>query len=397
MDDSAINFDELEDCGWKTFKENLSLVSGHLSSRLLAEATSTVSNEQPFLDYSSFISYVAAYSLNTIPYEELVRLKRLGFGASWTVYKGVCPSRWHTKEVAIKRLNIEIPRTKSDAPAHAEELYQQLAEASLELRVLSNTLLRFHRNVVDILAVSWEDVHDDDAGDGENATWLPPKSIRPLLILELAYQQHPTLDEYVSFAKSSDQSISADIKASLLSDVADALSAVHTLKVIHGDIKPQNVLIFMSQDGSLVAKLSDFGGCYSSDDEAQLDSQLMAFTNALAGTEYWSAPEVALREHPAFTRETRDYYSLGLIALYILFEEAPFGNDDDGSYSHLERIAKLKNDPLDLYRLLLGKFYARWRLGGNQQALRSLASVKPFYDRQEKFHELYENEEVSRL
>lgn len=395
MEYPAIDFDELEVYEWKTYKESLRSLSGRLSSHLLAEAVGAVNEGQPFLDYNSFLSYVAACRVDTVPNTELVRLERLGFGATRTVFRGTCPSRWNDKEVAIKRLNLEIPRTMSDVLMNAEELYQQLAEASLELRVLSNSLLRFHPNIVDLLAVSWEEVQDEPSDNGDRNTSLLSMSIRPLLIVELAYQQYPTLDEYVAFARSNNETISADMKVSLLSDVADALSAVHSCGVVHGDIKPQNILIFRNQDGSITAKLSDFGGCYASEEGNQIKSQAGTTVNGLAGTEYWNAPEAASREHPSFGRETRDYYSLGLVTFYLLFEDLPFGDDADGSASNLEKIARLKHNPLEMLQLVLEKFYSHWRLGGSREALEALASVKPFYDRQEKFQELYKTKKVN--
>ena len=390
MEDPIIDFDELEQYEWKTHDESLRSLSGRLSSHLLAKAFSAVNDRQPFLDYNSFLSYVNGCGVDTIPNEELVRLERLGLGATRAVYKGTCPSRWNDKQVAIKRLNLEIPQTKSDIPANSEELYQQLAEASLELRVLSNSMLRFHPNIVDLLAISWEEIEGESHGNDGRSTSLRSVSIRPLLIVELAYQQYPTLDEYITFAKSNNEAISADVKVSILSDVADALSAVHACGVVHGDIKPQNVLLFRDQDGSLIAKLSDFGGCFASEEAKQLNT-----LNGLAGTEYWNAPEATSRENPSFGLETRDYYSLGLVTYYLLFEDLPFGDDASRSTLNLESIAKLKHNPLEMRRVVLNKFYSHWRLGGSQEALRALASVEPFYDRQEKFHALHKTNQVS--
>ena len=238
-------------------------------------------------------------------------------------------------------------------------------------------------------------IQREPSNNSKGATSLQSTSIRPLLIVELAHQQYATLDEYVAFARSNDDTISADIKVSLLSDVADALGAVHTCGVVHGDIKPQNILIFKNHDGSLIAKLSDFGGCYASVDGTQPKSQPELFVNGLAGTDYWNAPEASSREHPSFGRKTRDHYSLGLVAFYLLFEDVPFGDDSDGSALNLERIAGLKHNPREMGRLVLEKFHSHWRLGGSQEALEKLASMKPFYDRQEKFQELYKMTQVS--
>ena len=397
MDDLLIDFDETEEYEWKTFGESLSSLSGRLSSRFLREAVSEVTEKVPFLDYNSFVSFVAAHNLDIIPNEDLVRLERLGFGATRTVFRGTCPSRWGDQQVAIKRLNLEIPRTKSDLPANADELYQQLAEASLELRVLSNLMLRFHPNIVDLMAVSWEEVHGEICDDSQGTTSFSSISIRPLLIVELADQQHATLSDFMAFTKLKKDTVSMDLKVSFLSGVADALSAVHACGVVHGDIKPQNILIFTHHDGSLIAKLSDFGGCHNPEDGNQPNLQAEYIIDGLAGTEYWNAPEAISREHPDFGLVTRDHYSLGLVAFYLLFEELPFGNDTDSRASNRERIARLKDDLREMRQLVLKRFHTRWRLGGSERGVKELASVQPFYDRQEKFQELYKAAEVGEV
>ena len=44
-------------------------------------------------------------------------------------------------------------------------------------------------------------------------------------------------------------------KINLLVEIANGLADIHSVGVIHGDIKPQNILL----DANKVAKLADFG------------------------------------------------------------------------------------------------------------------------------------------
>jgi serine/threonine protein kinase len=396
MDSVEIDFDELEIQQWNNYGEEEPF--SKLSTRLLANAVSNIADQQPFLDYSSFLAYVANSNVDTVPNAELKRLERLGFGATRTVFKATCPSRWSNVEVAIKRLNLEIPRTKSAVAANTEELYQHLAEASLELRVLSNSLLRYHPNIVDLLAISWEEMPIEQAHKHTKNTLYPfQASIRPILVVELAYDLYPTLEDYYRHAISHDEKIPADKKVSLLSDVADALTAVHTCGVVHGDIKPQNILIFRRQQhGSLVAKLSDFGGCKPPKNSGYDDSasKQMRFPYSLAGTEYWNAPEASSREDPAFGLETRDYYSFGLLVFYVLFEAPPFGDDGDDRDENLERIFAIKTDHVKMRDLLRIKFQSHWRLAGSQEGLRELTSVTKFYERHETLQKLFKSRQV---
>ncbi|KAL8691643.1 MAG: hypothetical protein Q9218_003178 [Villophora microphyllina] len=385
----SIDWDELEDYEWKNYgNQSLKSSSSRLSSQVVSGAIRSVSSVEPFLDYTSFVSYVSAFRLESVPYSSLQRLERLGFGATRTVFKGRCPARWGDKDIAIKRLNLEIPRTQSTVGPNTEELRQQMAETSLELRVLSNDLLRFHQNIVDLLAVSWEELKDAPDRD--------PVSIRPLLVTELACQQYPTLDEYFSYARSRDEPIAAELKRSLLTDIASALSAVHVCGVIHGDIKPQNVLIFQKRPGeAIVAKISDFGGCQASEALARTNPQYEDFVYSLAGTEYWNAPEAASRDDPAFGRETRDYYSFGLLVFYILFEEPPFGDEKNISTENMQRIAGIKRDTTKMQQLLKAKFDSHWRLAGRtKEAMAELSSIEGFFERQEMLQTLFDTKQV---
>ncbi|KAI4274255.1 MAG: hypothetical protein L6R38_006149 [Xanthoria sp. 2 TBL-2021] len=260
-----------------------------------------------------------------------------------------------------------------------------MAETSLELRVLSNNLLRFQPNIVDLLAISWEELKDNPDDD--------PLSIRPLLVMELACQQYPTLEDYFTYAHLHDDVISMDSKISLLSDVASALSAVHVCGVIHGDIKPQNILIFRrQQEGPIIAKISDFGGCLVPEEQ---ERELGVSNYNLAGTEYWNAPEAATKDHPDFGLQTRDHYGLGLVAFYILFEEPPFGNETNTTNINRKRIADIKADPQRIEDMLRTKFDAHWRLAGRTpEAMAKLNSVAGFYERQDILRTLIDTGQV---
>ncbi|MCD2187493.1 serine/threonine-protein kinase [Actinomycetospora soli] len=88
--------------------------------------------------------------------------------------------------------------------------------------------------------------------------------------------------------------------------IADALSAVHEAGIVHGDVKPGNVLI--TDDG--VAKLTDFGVSRASWDTTATGGGLVA------GTPGYFAPEVARGGDPT---PASDVFSLGA-TLYAAVE-----------------------------------------------------------------------------
>ena len=87
--------------------------------------------------------------------------------------------------------------------------------------------------------------------------------------------------------------------------------------VVHGDVKPQNVLIF-SDDPNVEryttqgrAKLTDFGySCFGTRDS---DLVYLPFSNI------WSAPEYHDRAFELSAAKKVDIFSFGLTAVYLLF------------------------------------------------------------------------------
>lgn len=94
-------------------------------------------------------------------------------------------------------------------------------------------------------------------------------------------------------------------------DVAEGLNAAATISLIHGDVKPENILM----DANGVAKVVDFG-------LAQFKARTEGNTaKGIWGTPYYIAPE-KLRGHAADTRS--DIYSLGGTLFHALALKPPF-------------------------------------------------------------------------
>jgi serine/threonine protein kinase len=139
---------------------------------------------------------------------------------------------------------------------------------------MTNDYLRAHTNIIDLLALAWEEVPGEDDSS--------PSFARPVLLVELAVDEFDrpfTLDRYLEVHKSS---LTVEDKTHILCDIASGLAAIHALSVVHGDLKPSNILICLDKlEGQPVAKLSDFG--FSSIEPAKGTIGL--------GTFLWTAPE----------------------------------------------------------------------------------------------------------
>lgn len=97
------------------------------------------------------------------------------------------------------------------------------------------------------------------ATDGE-------ETLRPVLVVELAHPQYPTLMQYVKHLRQEldDEKARVDDCCRVDAGIADGLSILHHYGVTHADLKPENILMFPSKDDTggnntmdLVPKISD--------------------------------------------------------------------------------------------------------------------------------------------
>ena len=126
-----------------------------------------------------------------------------------------------------------------------------------------------------------------------------------------------------------DQSLSEDVVRSIAIQLVDALQYLHSNRIIHRDMKPQNILI--AANGTV--KLCDFGF-------ARAMSTATLVLTSIKGTPLYMAPEL-VQEQP-YTHSV-DLWSLGVILYELFVGQPPFYTTS--IYALVKQIVK---DPVKL-------------------------------------------------
>lgn len=90
-------------------------------------------------------------------------------------------------------------------------------------------------------------------------------------------------------------------------------------KVIHYDIKPQNILV----EHSGQVKLTDFGLCKILQND---EHSKMELTSQGVGTYWYLPPECFMDRSKAYISNKVDIWSLGVVAFQMLYGKRPFGH-----------------------------------------------------------------------
>ncbi|KAL6409859.1 hypothetical protein AUP68_06260 [Ilyonectria robusta] len=203
------------------------------------------------------------------------RMRSIGEGASYRVYQSKTYNPkdgegQHHVLCAVKMLRGTPPNTDYSAYGHkAAYQVKQLEAIVRESRILCHPPLRKHGSIIDILEFGFNTQGNEDEDDED---W---QLIQPFLVVEYAHQR--SLSDFLASCLAKD----LEIRRELAVDIAAGLEALHSCDIIHGDLKTENVLVFVHETRKFCAKLSDFS-----------HSVLGGTAEAYVGTEKYLPPEV---------------------------------------------------------------------------------------------------------
>ena len=152
----------------------------------------------------------------------------------------------------------------------------------------------------------------------------------------------------------------------IVRQIAAGLSAAHELPepVVHRDLKPDNILLKATRDGSDWVKLVDFGIAKA----AKRDTQLLTTPGLVVGTPRYMSPE-QLTGAAVDTRS--DIYALGIVAFQMLTGRMPFPSTSRDEEATIPwALQRLTTQPLRLADLAPG---GQWPQAAEDVLARTLA------------------------
>ncbi|KAJ0730141.1 putative protein kinase TKL-Pl-6 family [Helianthus annuus] len=223
------------------------------------------------------------HGLQIIKNGDLEELRELGSGTFGTVYHG----KWRGTDVAIKRIR------KSCFAGKSSEQERLTKDFWREAQMLSNL---HHPNVVALYGV----VPDGPGGTLSTVT---------------EYMTNGSLKHVLS--KYNSRALDWRKKLIIAQDAAIGMEYLHLKKIIHFDLKCENLLVSLGDPHRPICKVGDFG--------LSRIKRNTFVSGGVRGTLPWMAPEL-LNGSSTRVSEKVDVFSFGIAMWEILTEEEPYAD-----------------------------------------------------------------------
>jgi serine/threonine protein kinase len=184
--------------------------------------------------------------------------------------------------VALKKITARPSVGGASDSIVTAEAYQSILQ---EIKISRHPLFQRHENIAKLLYVGWE----------QQETF-------PLIALELA--AFGTLEDVLT---APGEGPTYRQKLNLTIDIALGIAVLHHVNIVHGDLKPANILVQHHPQRQIVAQISDFGGSFEVASGHDAPS---------IGTTLWSAPEAVFGIRDIDWKRA-DVWTYGLIVASI--------------------------------------------------------------------------------
>jgi len=245
--------------------------------------------------------------------DDVLRLQSvLGKGAWGTVYKGT----W-------KGLNVAVKTVLFTEHTGGEELPQK-ARAILEAAVSTSMS---HKNIVSTYHYDIKPVRDNVSAEQPGLQVASMTGMvddwKLYLVLEYCQCSLGVALNLGLFHR--DNRLDLDTGLPLLIDVARGTQYLHEHLIIHGDLKPDNILLKADSTAAVgfVAKITDFGLAIN------LGPTATHVSNFTSGTPFYCAPEVALNGR---TTKASDAFSFGVVMAELCSKTPPWLKMNNGDF-----------------------------------------------------------------
>ncbi|OQV08763.1 Protein kinase domain-containing protein [Cladophialophora immunda] len=238
------------------------------------------------------LSIAEALEVNVLPLTWRPALEGLGRGATSQIRQSPLNAQI---SLAFKRFGGAA--NEIGDMAEVEWRARQYDAIVSEVMALSTPKIYDHPNIANLEGICWE----VETVSGE---------IWPVLAFRKA--ECGSLDNFLSLPDAKDMDF--DDLIDICGEVAKGLRIMHLCNIVHGDIKPENILVFKSVDSGVYGiKITDFG--YSSFGSSESDEVKLPLSRP------WEAPEYHDRWFQLKAAKISDVYSFGLLALWLLFRD----------------------------------------------------------------------------
>jgi serine/threonine protein kinase len=242
------------------------------------------------VDSSSFLGHGASFTVTrqAVPPGPKVLVQRMDMGG-WIVERPIeAPER--PRHVVYKAARVSFQANGEPATLKDRRALQSVLT---EFHALLHPPLLEHPNIIDFLGLAWGSNHAE------------PFHRLPVLVVE--YGDMGTLAD----VQSRGRVLPNALKLELSLGIARGLEALHGNGIVHGDVKPENIIICSHGEKTLVPKLADFGFAIIESTESP--------EVTIGGTRTWRAPE-SFFPVPLARLKLTDVYSFGLVAWSIAID-----------------------------------------------------------------------------